>query len=102
MSQEKDVIQFLEDHDIIITKAVTCPMPSRAHILNKPTLLDKEGIKTFRSIVGVLSFYAVSLRYDIARSVCRVQTYQQEPTQGALEAAITLDSHVLCGKYSRV
>ena len=94
MSQEKDVIQFLEDHDIIITKAVTCPMPSRAHILNKPTLLDKEGIKTFRSIVGVLSFYAVSLRYDIARSVCRVQTYQQEPTQGALEAAIRIAMYV--------
>ena len=75
MSQEKDVIQFLEDHDIIITKAVTCPMPSRAHILNEPTLLDiKEGIKTFSSIVGVLSLYSVSLRYDIARSVCRVQT----------------------------
>ena len=54
MSQEKDVVQFLEDHDIIITKPVTCPMPSRAHIRNKPTLLDQEGINTFRSMVGVL------------------------------------------------
>ena len=25
MSQEKDVIQFLEDHDIMMTNAVTCP-----------------------------------------------------------------------------
>ena len=94
MSQEKDVIQFLEDHDVIITKAVECPMPSRAHILNKPTLLDKEGIKTLRSIVGVLSFYSVSLRYGIARSVCRVQTCQQELTQGALEAAIRVAMYV--------
>ena len=50
----------------------------------------------FRKLVGSLGFYAVSLRYDIARSVTRVQQMQAAPTQGALEAAIRIACYVGC------
>ena len=42
--------------------------------------LDKEDTKRFRSLVGPLGFYAVSLRWDISRSVARVQQMQSAPT----------------------
>ena len=90
MSQEKDVLQFLEDNDIVVTKEVECPMPNRKHMLQDDKPLDKEDIKRFRSLVGSLGFYAVSLRWDISRSVARVQQMQSSPTQGALNAAIRI------------
>ena len=53
-SQEKDVLQFLEDNDIVVTKEVECPMPNRKHMLQDDKPLDKEDIKRFRSLVGSL------------------------------------------------
>ena len=66
------------------------PMPSRHAMLKKDRLLNTEEVKQFRSLVGSLGFYSVSLRYDISRSVCRVQQMQSEPTEGVLDAAIRI------------
>ena len=88
LSQEKDVMQFLDDNNITLTKEVVCPMPSRHAMLKKDMLLNTEEVKQFRSLVGSLGFYSVSL--DISRSVCRVQQMQSEPTEGALDAAIRI------------
>ena len=57
-------------------------------MLKKDRLLNTEEVKQFRSLVGSLGFYSVSLRYDISRSVCRVQQMQSAPTEGALDAVI--------------
>ena len=82
MSQEKDVLQFLEDNHIVVTKEVECPMPNRKHMSQDDKPLDKEDTKRFRSLVGSLGFYTVSLhvRWDISRSVARVQQMQSAPT----------------------
>ena len=42
-------------------------MPDRDRILRKNKPLNKGDTKEYRSIVGGLSFYAISLRWDIAR-----------------------------------
>ena len=67
-------MQFLDDNNITLTKEVECPMPSRHwHVMSKKDRpLNTEEVKQFRSLVGSLGFYSVSLRYDISRSVCRV------------------------------
>ena len=54
MSQEKDVLQFLEDNGMIVTKEVERPMSNRKHMLQDDKPLDKEDIKRFRSLVGSL------------------------------------------------
>ena len=102
ISQEKDVMQFLDDNNITLTKEVECPMPSRHAMLKKDRLLNAEEIKQFRSLVGSLGFYSVSLRYDISRSVCRVQQMQSAPTEGALEAAIRIAAYVGCTSDFRI
>ena len=38
----------------------------------------------------------MSLRWDISRSVARVQQMQSAPTQGALNAAIRIATYVAC------
>ena len=47
-------------------KAVNNPMPSKYAFMSNPELLSGEDIDTYRSYVGVLNYYACTLRYDIA------------------------------------
>ena len=44
----------------------------------------------------------MSLRYDISRSVCRVQQIQSAPTEGALDAAIRIATYVGCTADFRI
>ena len=62
--------------------------------LNPNSLTRKEGIKRYKSIVGSLSWFAISLRYDIAHSVTRLQQYSCNPTEGALDAAIRVAGYL--------
>ena len=54
LSQEKDVMQFLDGNNITLTKEVERPMPSRHAMLKKDRLLNTEEVKQFRSLVGSL------------------------------------------------
>ena len=87
---------FLEDHAIEIVREVQCPMPDRERILRNNKKLSKEDTKEYRSTVGGLSFYAINLRWDIARSVTRLQEFSQEPTEGCMAEAIRVAMYVGC------
>ena len=43
-----------------------------------------------------MSFYAISLRWDIARAVTRLQEFNQEPTEGCTAEAIRVAMYVGC------
>ena len=102
MSQEDDVIHTLNEADIHITKHVGSPMPERDSILKDSRILNKDEKSYFKSLVGSLSFYAISLRWDIAHSVARVQQFNESPTKGALNAAIRIAMYVGCTSNFRL
>lgn len=94
MSQCDDVRTFMSDHGIELDAGVTCPMPDKSHIYNDTTPLSTADCKDYKSLVGGLSWFAISLRYDIAHSVTRLQQYNDSPTVGAMNAAIRVAAYV--------
>ena len=88
--------QFIIDQGIEVRREVTCPMPDRDSILRNSTLLDKEGITKYKSLTGKLSWFAISLRYDIAHAVTRLQQFNDKPTVSTMDAAIRIASYLSC------
>ena len=56
--------------------------------------MNDEDRKWYKSIVGQLGWFSISLRWDIAHSVTRLQQFAANPTKGALNAAIRLANYV--------
>ena len=70
------------------------PMPDKSHIFKGTELLNEEDIKWYKSIVGQLGWFSISLRWDIAHSITRLQQFAANPTKGALNAAIRVANYV--------
>ena len=94
MNQEDDVNRFMIDQGLELIKNVNSPMPDKSAILRSPELLDEDEVSWFKSLVGSMSWFAVSLRWDIAHSVSRLQQFSVNPTRGALEAAIRVALYI--------
>ena len=94
LSQERDVKQLLSDHNIVVNTTVTCPMPTRSRICKDSELLSVEEATDYRALVGSLSWFAISLRYDIAHSVSRLQQLSQNPTKSAYSEAVRVAAFI--------
>jgi hypothetical protein len=95
MSQGDDVRRFLSDHNIELTDTVTCPMPDKDSIFkSEGEVLSGDELEMFKSMTGSLSWFGISLRYDICHSVSRTQQFSESPTRGALNAAIRIAAYV--------
>ena len=88
MDQESEVIQLCTDHDIKVVGEVDCPMPTREALFRDMTPLTGDEVTEFRSIVGGLAWFGVSLRWDITQSVNRLQQFGQAPHRSALSCAM--------------
>ena len=88
MSQADDVHKFLGDHGLEGIRNVNSPMPNKYDIVKDPELLSDDDVSWFKSMVGSMSWFAVSLRWDIAHSISRLQQFGASPTMGALNAAV--------------
>jgi len=73
---------------------VSSPMPDKEHVLKHPEVLSDDDRKWYKSLVGQMGWFAISLRWDIAHAVSRLQQFAANPTQGALEAAIRVASYL--------
>ena len=69
------------------------PMPDKSHIFKGTELLNDEDRKWYKSIVGQLGWFSISLRWDIPHSVTRLQQFAASPTKGALHAAIRVANY---------
>ena len=96
LDQTDDVRQFIIDQGIEVRKEVTCPMPDRNSILRDSTVLDSKGKTKYKSLTGKLSWFATSLRYDIAHAVSRLQQFNDKPTVSCMNAAVRVASYVSC------
>jgi hypothetical protein len=94
MSQADDVRQFLADHSLSIHSDISCPMPDKKYIGKDNTPLNVEQQAECKSLVGSLSWYAISLRYDIAHTVSRLQSVGNNPTVSTLHSAIRCAAYV--------
>jgi hypothetical protein len=94
LDQSDDVARFIIDNELCLNERVGCPMPDKDHISKDQTVLDEEDQKWFKSLVGQMSWFAISLRYDIAHSVSRLQQFSKTPTKGALDAAIRVATYL--------
>ncbi len=57
-------------------------------------LLNDDDKSWYKSLVGQLGWFAISLRWDIAHAVSRLQQFSASPTKGALEAALRVATYV--------
>ncbi len=94
LDQEADVKRFIRDNELEFSRRVSSPMPDKRHIVRSPKCLDAEEAKWFKSLVGQMGWYAISLRWDIAHSVSRLQQFSASPTRGALDAAIRVAGYL--------
>ena len=72
LDQQGDVERFVKDSGLEFTGMKSSPMPDRNHILRDETLLTEGDAKWFKTMVGQLGWFAISLRWDIAHGPCGV------------------------------
>jgi hypothetical protein len=93
MSQGDDVRRFLTDNSLEFTYKVDCPMPDKNHILKGDDAeLTGDDLTLYKSLCGSMSWFSISLRWDICHAVSRLQ--QSKPTKGALNAAIRVAGYL--------
>ena len=61
-------------------------MPDRDELTSDPTPVTPKQHKWVRRVVGALSYYANTTRFDISYEVNRVAQYLQSPTLGTVKA----------------
>ena len=90
LDQEGDVDQFIIENGIEWSGSeVGCPMPSsRRSDLFRGELLDEVSKSRYKSIVGGLSWFGSSLRWDLRQSISRLQQVSSKPTVGSMECAV--------------
>ena len=86
IDQSEDIAQLLVDEDVTGTVPVTAPMPDRDELTSDPTPVTPKQHKWVRRVVGALSYYANTTRFDISYEVNRVAQYLQTPTLGTVKA----------------
>ena len=94
MSQQREVEEFMREHGIEVHSEVSCPMPDKWHLGRNEELLDAEGKAVFKSMMGSFGWWSISLRYDIAQSVSRLQSKTESPTVSSLDAAYRLAAYI--------
>jgi hypothetical protein len=94
LDQEEDVARFVENNKLDLSERVGCPMPDKGHISKDQTRLGLEDEKWYKSIVGQMGWFAISLRWDAAHAVNRLQQFNSSPTRGALNAALRVASYI--------
>ena len=63
-------------------------MPTREAMFRDSTLLEGEEVTAYKSLVGSMSWFASSLRWDCVHAVSRLQMGMHEPTRGMMGAAM--------------
>jgi hypothetical protein len=94
LDQAEDVKRFINENELLLNERVGCPMPDKDHISKDKNSLNEEDHKWFKSLVGQMGWFAISLRWDIAHSVNRIQQFSANPTEGALNAAIRVATYI--------
>ncbi len=60
-------------------------MPDRDELTSDPTPVTPKQHKWVRRVVGALSYYANTTRFDISYEVNRIAQYLQAPTLGTIK-----------------
>jgi hypothetical protein len=94
LDQSDDVARFITENELCLNERVGCPMPDKDQISKDQTSLDTEDASWFKSLVGQMGWFAISLRWDIAHAVTRLQQFSKNPTRGALNAAIRVATYL--------
>ena len=101
IDQSEDIAQLLVDEEVTGTVPVTAPMPDRDELTSDPTPVTPKQHKWVRRVVGALSYYANTTRFDISYEVNRVAQYLQAPTLGTIKALKRILAY-LAGTVDRV
>ena len=96
INQTSDVENYLHDIGHDTHMVVRNPMSNKHTIHAYPKLLPEERAARYRSIVGVLNYYASALRYDIAYPASRLSQFCNYPTEGAEKALDKVLSYLKC------
>ena len=94
LSQQADVREAMERFEINVHSDMSCPMPNKWQLGKDTTLLTDELKSLYKSMLGVFSWWSISLRWDIAHSVSRLQSMVQDPTVSSLNEAYRLAAYV--------
>ena len=96
ITQQHDLLNYLEDIGVGDVKMLSNPMPNKYAILNDPTPLGEEESHKYRSIVGALNFYSGATRYDISYPVSRLSQFCKRPTVGSMQALYKVLAYMKC------
>ena len=94
LSQHADVREAMERFEINVHSDMSCPMPNKWQLGKDTTLLTDELKSLYKSMLGVFSRWSISLRWDIAHSVSRLQSMVQDPTVSSLNEAYRVAAYV--------
>ena len=88
MDQNTAINRFLDDWSVEYTKGVKCPMPSGKAMWQDGRRLSEADKAKYQQLVGGLSYFAMTTRYDIAHATSRLSQMAANPTiKGGSESA---------------
>ena len=64
----------MREQGIEVHSDVSCPMLDKWHLGKNEELLDAKGKAVFKTMMGSVGWRSISLRYDTAQSVSRLQS----------------------------
>ena len=76
-------------------RTVQAPMPDKEELLGDTRSVTVQEHKWYRSVIGMMCYYAVQTGWDIAFEVNRAAQFPESSTQGALAAAMRITAYLV-------
>ena len=106
IDQDEDIDRFINEIDMPSIYKVNNPMVDRHYALRDNTPIQDDMITWYRSVIGILNYYACTTRYDISYAVSRLSQFSNRPTVGSMNALYKILYYIMCspnftitGKY---
>jgi len=106
IDQDEDIDRFISEIDMPSIYKVNNPMVDRHYALRDNTPIQDDMITWYRSVIGILNYYACTTRYDISYAVSRLSQFSNRPTVGSMNALYKILYYIKCnpnftitGKY---
>ena len=83
---EKDTQALLDASGIVAAKRVSSPMSDKFEMVSDLTPVLPEEVRWYKSMYGSISWFASTVRFDMAHTVHRLGQVMANPTRGAIKA----------------
>ena len=85
MDQQKDIVRFLGDMQVMGSRPIAAPMSSKELMHSDSTPVTEKQHRRYRSAVGSMQYYVTMTQWHLAHPLSRLAQKNSAPTQGDMK-----------------